>query len=377
MGILVVTWNYPPRRGGIEYLVSHLCAGWRQRHSVQVITAYTRSEEQFADQVFRAPLPGLIPFSLYALWRGVVLLLRSPVTQVIFGGSVMVAPLVLILARLSGRKAMVQAHGLDVIYASRFYQALCVRWLRSCDRIFANSTYTASLVAGKGVSEECISVIPPGVLTESFARPASIDAIQQTFGLKGKKNILFVGRLAKRKGVKEFIEKSFVRIVSEIPNACFVIVGSNPSDSLTHRGDVASEIHAVVSYLGLQNHVRLVGSLSDDDLVSLYHLSDVVVLPALACAGDVEGFGIVLLEAAAAAKPVVATRVGGIPDAVEDGKSGILVNSGDYECLTRTLIRLLSDTEARAAIGAYAKTRVTEQFSWLRIVRQYEKTLEL
>jgi phosphatidyl-myo-inositol dimannoside synthase len=377
MKILVVTWNYPPRRGGMEYLLSHLCAGLRKRHSVQVITAHAHSEERFAEQIFRAPLPGLIPFSLYAFWVGAVLLLRSPVTQVIFGGSVMVAPLVVVLARLSGRKAVVQAHGLDVIYASWLYQALCVRWLRSCDRIFANSGYTASLVAGKGVRAECISVIPPGVLTESFVKPTLMGAIQQTLGLKGKKNILFVGRLAKRKGVKEFIEKSFVRIVREIPNACFVIVGNNPSDSLAHRGDVASEIQATVSNLGLQDHVRLAGSLGDDDVMSLYHLSDVVVLPALACTDDVEGFGIVLLEAAAAGRPVVATRVGGIPDAVEDGKSGILVDSGDYECLTQTLISLLLDPKARAVMGAYARMRVREQFSWDLIVRQYEKTLEL
>jgi phosphatidylinositol alpha-1,6-mannosyltransferase len=322
-------------------------------------------------------VPGLIPFSLYAFWVGVVLLLRSPVTQVIFGGSVMVAPLVVILARLSGRKAIVQAHGLDVIYASKLYQTLCVRWLRSCDRILANSGYTASLVAGKGVRTECISVIPPGVLTESFMKPTRMNAMQQTLGLRGKKNILFVGRLAKRKGVKEFIEKSFVRVVRELPDACFVIAGNNPSDALTHRADVASEIQAVVSNLGLQNHVRLAGSLSDDDVISLYHLSDVVVLPALACTDDVEGFGIVLLEAAAAGKPVVATRVGGIPDAVEDGKSGILVNAGDYEGFTQTLISLLLDAKKRALMGAYAKVRITEQFSWQRIVRQYEKTLEL
>jgi phosphatidylinositol alpha-1,6-mannosyltransferase len=127
----------------------------------------------------------------------------------------------------------------------------------------------------------------------------------------------------------------------------------------------------------LQNHVRLAGSLSDDEVISLYHLSDVVVLPALACTDDVEGFGIVLLEAAAAGKPVVATRVGGIPDAIEDGKSGILVNAGDYEGFTQTLISLLLDAQKRAVMGAYAKVRVTEQFSWQRIVRQYEKTLEL
>ncbi len=90
-------------------------------------------------------------FCLYALWRGAVLLCRNPKIEVVFGGSVLVTPLVLILARLFGRKAIVQAHGLDVIYSNRLYQAMCVRWVTWCDRVVANSTYTGSLIEKKMV----------------------------------------------------------------------------------------------------------------------------------------------------------------------------------------------------------------------------------
>ena len=83
-----------------------------------------------------------------------------------------------------------------------------------------------------------------------------------------------------------------------------------------------------------------------------------------------------LLEAAAAGKPAVAMRVGGIPDAVEDGKSGILVAPGDYERLSQTLIDLLSNETARSTMGAYAQERIKKTFSWNRIVAQYEKALE-
>lgn len=376
MEILFITWNYPPRRGGIEYLVSNLCAGLRQKYSVQVITGHARSACRFEEYVFRAPFPGLISFSLFALWRGAILLLRSPGIGVIFGGSVMVAPLVLILARVFGRKAVVQAHGLDVIYVNRFYQALCVRWLKFCNTIVANSKYTASLVAQKRVRPERVFVIPPGMRTEALAKPVSLEATKKQFGLKDQPIILFVGRLAKRKGIKEFIEKSLVRVVREIPNVCFVIVGDNPLQSLTQRDDIVSEIRAAVSQLGLDNHVRLLGSLDDEEVTKLYQLCDVVVLPALASADDVEGFGIVLLEAAAAGRPAVATRVGGIPDAVEDGKSGILVNPGDYERLSQTLVELLSNERARSTMGDYAKHRVREAFSWNRVVSQYEKAVQ-
>jgi phosphatidyl-myo-inositol dimannoside synthase len=376
MGILIISWNFPPRRGGIEYVVSHLCAGLRKKHSVRVITGQAPFPQPAEEDVFRAPYSGLISFSLYTLWRGARLLLRSPNTKVIFGGSVMVTPLVLILARMFGRKAVVQAHGLDVIYANRFYQAICVRWLRFCDRIVANSRYTAFLVAQKRVHQEIISVIPPGVQAESFTGPANVDAIKKEFGLQGKQTILFVGRLARRKGVREFIENSFAKIVKKIPNVCFVVVGDNPSESLTHHDDMFGQIKPALFATGLLNHVQLRGALDDDEVIQLYQACDVVVLPALVSTDDTEGFGIVLLEAAAAGKPAVATRVGGIPDAVEDGKSGILVDPGDYERLSQTLIDLLSNETARSTMGAYAQERIREVFSWNRVIGQYEKAVE-
>src|SRR3990172_884349 len=159
MGILVITWNYPPRRGGIEYLVDHLVAGLRKRHSMRVVTAYHHSSEVPEIDVVRAPCPGLIPFALFALWRGMLSLRRDPGISVVLGGSALVTPLVLVLARLFGRRAVVQVHGLDIVYRSALYQLLWVRWLKRCDRIIANSAYTATLAETKGVLADRISVV--------------------------------------------------------------------------------------------------------------------------------------------------------------------------------------------------------------------------
>ena len=146
-----------------------------------------------------------------------------------------------------------------------------------------------------------------------------------------------------------------------------MIVGDNPSESLTHREDTLSEIKRIISDMSLQNYIRLLGSLNDDEVIELYQACDVFVLPALAITDDVEGFGIVLLEAAAAGKVVVVTRVGGIPDAVEDGKSGILVEAGDHAALQREIIDLLRDDCRRLDMAAHARERVMKQFSWNRI----------
>ena len=371
MDLLVITWNYPPRRVGIENLIGSLCEELRKNHSVQVITSYARTPASDEKNVFRAPVPGLVAFACYVLWRGVALLARDQRVRIVFGGSALVTPLVLILARIFARRAVVQVHGLDIIYGSSIYQLLCVRWLKFCDRVVANSRFTAELVQKKGVLRDRTAVIPPGIYSERFGKRTDVAADKQAWDLEGKKIILFVGRLARRKGVKEFIEQSFVSVIREIPETVFLVVGDNPTESLTHRDDVISEIKTAVSKLGLENHVRLFGSLSDEDVVKLYRLCDLVVLPVLGLKDDVEGFGIVALEAAAAGKAVVATRVGGIPDAVEDGKSGKLVQPNEYEALSQAAISLLQDGELSLSMGHCGRCRASKEFSWPRVVDRY------
>ena len=371
MDLLIVTWNYPPRRGGIENLLGSLCEEFQKSRSVQIITAYARDAAK-EKNVFRAPLPGLIAFAVYAVWRGAFLLARDRKLRIVFGGSALVAPLVLLLARLFACRAVVQIHGLDVAYRRLIYQLLCVHWLKSCDQVVANSRFTARLAQTRGVSRDRTVIIPPGVGVERFDKRMDVAAAKRGWGIEGKKIILFVGRLARRKGVKEFIESSLVDIVREIPETVFLIAGDNPTASLAHHDDVASEIKAVVSDLRLEDHVRLLGSINEEDLIKAYHACDLVVLPALNVNDDVEGFGIVALEAAAAGKPVVATRVGGIPDAVQDGETGVLVEPDDYRALSRTIVALLNSVEQGASLGESGRRRATEKSTWSHIAARYE-----
>jgi phosphatidylinositol alpha-1,6-mannosyltransferase len=375
MEILFITWNFPPRRGGMEQLLGSLCDELSKNHKLFIITAYADHSCPPKTGIFRPSRPGLVAFFAYALWKGALLLRSHRDIQVVFGGSILVTPLVCILARIFRRKALIQAHGLDLLYPSFFYQMLIVRWLRFCDHIIANSRYTAVLAKGKGAVEESITIIHPGVYWRRFAMPIAMDALKFERGLQGKRIILFVGRLARRKGVKEFIGKSLGRIIRELPDVRFLIVGDNPKDSLTHRDDVRSEIDQAISACHLEEHVQWLGALSDEDLIKVYNLCDVVVLPILQMKDDVEGFGIVALEAAAAGKPVVATSVGGVPDAVEDGKSGIVVASGDYEIMSQSIVNLLARNEIKSSLGEYAQRRVRERFCWSSTITRYEKTL--
>ena len=287
----------------------------------------------------------------------------------------MVSPLVVLLARLLRRKSIILVHGLDILYPSPVYQALCVRWIRGCDRIIANSRHTSSLAEQKGVSREAIVVIPPGV---GYGSPplARAEEFNTEMGLVGRRILLYVGRLARRKGLKEFLESAFPGIVAEVPEVCFLIVGGNPTESLVHHDDVLGELKELVQSTKMADHVRFLGWLGDGDLAKVYQASDLMVLPALAMKDDVEGFGMVIIEAAAAGVPVVATRVGGIPDAVEDGKSGVLVDAGNNDAMRQAIIHLLRDDRKRSALGGYARKRAREEFGWERIVKKYEALLE-
>lgn len=375
MGILVISWNFPPRRGGIENLIGGLCQRFKKSHPLWVITSYVASTKCKEEGIFRPKWPGLLSFSLYALYQGSLLLWRKREIKVILGGSAVVVPLVLILAKIFRCKAVVNVHGLDLIHPSVLYQILCVRWIRHCDRVIANSRYTASLAEEKEAKRDLICVMSPGVEMDSMGALGTGD-MKKEIGLEGRKVLLYVGRLARRKGVKEFLQRSFVEIRAQVPEVVFLIVGANPTESLIHHDDVLGEIGTLVRDMGLQDHVRLLGWLSDDDLAKIYQAADLLVLPALSIENDVEGFGIVILEAAAAGKPCVATRVGGIPDAVEDGKSGILVEPGDYEMMSQAIVALLRDEHIKSAMGDTAKRRVKEEFGWNRIVQKYEELFE-
>lgn len=370
MGILVITWNFPPRRGGIENLTSNLCRGLKACYSVFVITSGA-SVPGPEEGVFRPRWRGLLPFFLFAFWYGSLLLWRNREIKIILGGSALVTPLILILARIFRRKAVANVHGLDLIYPSFFYQSLFVRWLKKLDQVVANSRHTASVVIEKKVKRDSVLIIPPSVDCSAFASFRA-DEVKRELELDGLSVILSVGRLTPRKGIKEFLENSLPDILKEVPDTCFLIVGENPTEALIHnREDMMGEIKALTKRMGLEKHVRLLGGLSDSRLAKVYQASDLVVLPALWMKEDAEGFGIVMIEGAAAGQPSVATRVGGIPDAVEDQKSGILVDPGDYPSITRAIVDLLHDHEARRIMGEFARKRAREKFSIESIARQY------
>jgi len=180
--------------------------------------------------------------------------------------------------------------------------------------------------------------------------------------------ILTVGGLVARKG-HDMVIRALPRLRQTVPDVMYLIVGDGP---------YRTQLETLAVALGVQDHVIFVGKVPGEYLPDIYALSDVFVMPSReqlnVC--DVEGFGIVFLEANACGKPVVGGRSGGIPDAIIDGVTGLLVNPHDPEDIANALARLLTDGDLAVRIGRQGRLRVASDFNWARLGRRVRGILD-
>jgi phosphatidylinositol alpha-1,6-mannosyltransferase len=180
--------------------------------------------------------------------------------------------------------------------------------------------------------------------------------------------ILSVGNLVARKG-HDMVIRALPRLRLIVPEVTYLIVG---------QGSYRTQLENLARSLGIRDCVIFAEWVSAEDLPDIYALSDVFVMPSReqleAC--DVEGFGLVFLEASACAKPVVGGRSGGIPDAISDGVTGLLVNPYEPEDIANALARLLTDNSLAIRLGQQGRFRVIKHFAWARIADQVQGILQ-
>jgi phosphatidylinositol alpha-1,6-mannosyltransferase len=306
-----------------------------------------------------APLRPLWQF----LWRGRALARREAGAwkpDIVLAGSGLTAPLALAATRLCRARTAVYVHGLDVAVKHPVYRAIWLRAIRRIDRVIANSHATAALCRSAGVDPERIGIVYPGV--DLPAEP-SADAARPAF-LEGKRGVheepfcggrhgghgpvlLAVGRLSARKGLREFVEQAFARILAVYPDALLRIVGAEPKDALHAQAQTPASIRAAAARAGVAGHLDFLGTITDyARLGAIYRAADVHVFPVREIPGDPEGFGMVAVEAAAHGLATVAFATGGVVDAVAEGQSGHLVPPGDYAAFANAIVQILADRNA-------------------------------
>jgi phosphatidylinositol alpha-1,6-mannosyltransferase len=261
------------------------------------------------------------------------------------------------------------AHGNEVLAAMQTNGQKSRLGLIQANRVIAVSRFTANLAQKAGVSPERIEVVHPGCDADRF-RPLKprVDLRQKFLGDRYRNRVLLtVGNVMARKG-HDMVIRALPRLRQNIPDITYLIVGpcSRPSP-----------LESLAVELGVRDCIIFASDVSSDDLPYVYALADVFVMPSRqeleAC--DVEGFGLVFLEASACAKPVVGGRSGGIPDAIAEGTSGLLVDSNDHEELANTLERLLTDRDLAIRMGQQGRSWVVKHFGWGRVAERVQEIL--
>ncbi len=336
--------------GGASSMAVELARGLRARgHDVVVFCKMGSALHRALDAEIRVePILGGADFPLPAIAR-CVRAFRRHGTEValcsVRNDIRMVAP----AARLTGVPvAMRRVHG----YA--FGRGLVDRLFdRLPARYIANSGFTRDvmLASASWLTEGAVSLVPNGIDVERFAmaRPASL-GLPETAVTVG-----FVGRMDSEKGVLE-LGAAWPAIVERVPDAHLVIVGSGGEErEVRRRLGSARQVH----FLGFRG-----------DVPAVLRALDLLVVPSRS-----EAFGLAAVEAMAAGVPVVATRVGGLPEVIADGIEGILVPPADPDALAEAVVAMLRDPERMQRMGRAGRKRARREFDIARVVRSYEAVL--
>lgn len=361
--VLVVTRNFPPLLGGMEKFNARLFAEMARECDVALCGPACAGQYVPPNTPVTEVRGRKLPVFLAGLAVAAVRMARRFRPDVVVAGSGLTSPLALVAARSVRARYAVFVYGLDLVVNSPIYQRFWMPTIRSADLSFPISEYTRRIAIERGLPAARMKLLTPGV-DMPVLDPQAADAFRQRFGLEGRPILLSVGRLTNRKGIVEFIEKSLPSIVHAHPDVAFVIIGGEPSDALSgNRGGAMDRIRQAALGAGVDRNVILLGRCDDEVVLAAYQASQVHVFPVIEIPGDVEGFGLVALEAAASGLPTVAFRVGGIPDAIGEGASGTLVAPADYAHMSDAVCRYL-DSEGTGASMRDSCIGFARQFDW-------------
>jgi len=354
MRILFVTRKYPPSTGGMESAAYELHAALAARHEVTLV--------KWGGSNWLLP-PVYTWMLVRALWHG---LRRRP--DVIYLQDGMMAPLGWILKTLLQRPTILTIHGLEATYTNPLYRYVMVTpFIRLQTQLVAVSNETKQKIEqGLPGSEPVVifnglrdSFYDPRPQSEHLALIARETGISQE-QLQHSRLLHTNGRLVQRKGVLWFVQNVLPQLASGKLPVLYLISG---------QGKNRAAIEAAITERALEGSVRLLGRISDELRGALYNAADMFVMPNVPVANDMEGFGLVALEAASCGTLVVASNLDGIPDAIVDGKNGVLVETGDAEAYVKTISREL----VRRSLSAVAVRDYTlDHYSWSETARQYE-----
>ena len=274
---------------------------------------------------------------------------------------------------LTGIPYVVYAHGEELLIglSSRKLRWMLPRLYNAAAAIIANSRQTKAMLEEIGVASEKICIIHPGVEVAAFQFSGdAAQAIRKRHNLGVSPVLLTLGRLQRRKG-QDMVIRALPLIREKFPTVKYLVVGT---------GEEYGALQNLAKESGVGDDVIFVGEVSDDERAAYYAACDLFIMPNRKIGPDVEGFGIVFLEAGAAGKPVVGGRSGGTGEAIQEGVTGIRVDGENVEAIAAAVIDILADSEKARTMGTRGRHWVEKGFTWESIVertRQVAETLSV
>ena len=357
---LLLTNDFKPRPGGIQSYLHALAMRLPADKLVVYAPAWRGAAEFDAQQPFEVvrhpgslmlPEPGV-------LRRGREIAAAHGCKTVWFGAAAPLALLAPWLRATGVRRAVASTHGHEVGWAMLPGARQVLRRIGSTvHAVTFVSRYTRSRFAAAFGPMAALEHLPPGVDAEVF-RPdaAARDAVRRRHGLGDRPVVVCVSRLMPRKG-QDILVRAMPLIRRRVPGAALLLVGGGP-----YRG----RLQRLAAEAGVAEHVVLTGGVPWAELPAHYAAGDVFAMPCRTHGGglDVEGLGIVFLEAAATGLPVVVGRSGGAPETVRDGETGTVVNGRDVAEVATAVADLLADPEQAAKYGAAGRDWMRRDWSW-------------
>lgn len=370
--VLFVSHSFPPADrplsnvGGMQRVATELHSALRAHPEIECSSIILRSSWKWTHVKTG-------PFLASALMKIQKRIAAGDVDTVLFSSMVSASLAVFLRRTLSehGVSSAVIAHGRDVTLAFGPYQYFVPKIFEAVDTVLPVSEATGEACLARGVAGAKLNVVPNGVSLARFSpespRMQHRRTLLERYGgaMVPDDGLILcsVGRQVKRKGFAWFVES----VLPLLPEDVFYwLAGDGPE---------SEAILSAARRRGVDDRVRLLGRVTESDLERIYSAADLFVMPNVPVPGDMEGFGVVMLEAGLSGLPTIAARLEGITDVIREGENGHLLTSGDAWGFSEAIMRYYGNEPRLAEARRRASDFVSEHFSWQAVANRYVEVL--
>jgi phosphatidyl-myo-inositol dimannoside synthase len=368
--LLISLTYYPPQTGGISTLMSEIANQLGTSNVVLTRVQTIASETEY--NIYRVNKKILASYHKANFISAMICIIkRKP--DLIICATVEDALLAHKIWRILKIPFVVWAHGNEIVHLCNLPKPWGkeINALNCAKKLIAVSQYTRDKLRQLGLSEHKLQIIHPGCNENLFTLNGFIDTsdLPNNLASQNTKVLITVANLVKRKG-HDMVIQSLPKIIKKHPHIFYLIVG---------EGRDANYLKELTKKYKVQDYVIFFGKASLKQLITFYTIADVFVMSSRIreAQSDVEGFGIVYLEANCCGLPVIGGKSGGVPDAIEDGITGFLVDPNNSDEIAEKVCYLLDNPEKAKEMGRKGRLRVEKNFSWKKIGNQIKSVLSL